>query len=355
MQETEVQELIARFRSKVEKGFAILSEVQEESRFYFAVQPRYSHDESFEIVLQEFESEEFYPLYRRSGEELVIAFGQSRKRREFSPALHLSLLLLTAATITWAGYVNWTERNLTNSLLFSASLIAILGSHELGHALLAKRRGIKATLPFFIPAPPQFIFGTLGAVIFMNSPPKNRNDMLDLGCAGPFAGFAITLPVLIAGLALSSPTSVEAVQKEEVLLGPSLLLYALTKLFFSEFEAINLHPLAVAGWVGLFVTSLNLLPMGQLDGGHVIRAAAANRYRGIMLGVGIVLLLFSVFWPGWAFWVLLIYAISHFEHAGPLNDVSELSEKRKYVAALAMLLLLLSFTPVPLLYGALLE
>ncbi len=158
------------------------------------------------------------------------------------------------------------------------------------------------------------------------------------------------------GLKLSSPTTTAAaVETGEFVLGPSLLFLYMVRYFFEGAQMVDLHPLAIAGWIGLFVTSLNLLPMGQLDGGHVIRAFATNHYRKIYFGVAILLIGVGVIWPGWIFWPLFVWLITRFEHPGPLDDVSGLDNKRKLIGALTILILILTFMPVPILPAELLE
>jgi membrane-associated protease RseP (regulator of RpoE activity) len=228
--------------------------------------------------------------------------------------------------------------------------MAILGTHETGHALTARRRDVKATLPFFIPVPPPiFPFGTLGAVIFMNSPIKNRKALLDVGVAGPLAGFILSLPILIWGLMLSKALPPDAPVEGNFILGPSLLFLFLVRTFFEGAELIDLHPLAIAGWIGLFVTSLNLLPMGQLDGGHVVRGFSTKHYRKVYFGIALLLVGIGVIWPGWIIWSLFVWLITRYEHPGPLDDVSGLDRKRKLLGLIAILILVLTFMPVPIL------
>ncbi len=346
------------FREKVERGFAVLEASAEKGVFSCKVQPRYSHEESFEKVYEEFRDSEHLPLYRRVGGDLKLLVVRRKevKERGLKPVMHLLLIAATLVTMTWAGFVVWTGGSFVGSILFALSLMAILGLHETGHALIARRRDVKATLPFFIPVPPPiFPFGTLGAVIFMNSPIKNRKSLMDVGIAGPLAGFLVSLPILLIGLVYSKGTTQEAIAGENFLLGPSLLFYLLARAFFHGYEVVDLHPLAVAGWIGLFVTSLNLLPMGQLDGGHLVRALMPRHYRKFYFGIAFLLLLMGRFvWPGWLVWPIFVWVITRYEHPGPLDDVSELDARRKIIAAVGLAVLLLSFAPVPIIPTALL-
>jgi Zn-dependent protease len=339
-------------REKVEKGFSIYRAAEDKGVIVYTVMPRYSHEESFSLILEEFKATEYLPKYGRIKGELQVAIVRKKeRRREIRPLLHFLLLIATAITMTWAGYVWWAEGSLSQSIIFAVSLMSILGIHELGHALVARRKGIDATLPVFLPVPPHvFPFGTLGAVIFMNSPVPNRKSLLDVGVAGPIAGFLLCLPILAVGLAYSQVMPPSAVPKEgELLLGPSLLFLFLAKIILGDFTLIELHPLAIAGWAGLFVTSLNLLPMGQLDGGHVVRGLLPVHYRKAYYSVALLLIAVGLgFWPGWIFWVLIVSLLTKMEHPGPLDDVSELDLNRKILAFIAFLILIVSFMPVPI-------
>ncbi len=352
-------EVLLSIREKVSKGFSIFEAASDKRIFSCKVAPRYSHEKSFDIVFDEFKGTEYVPLYREiDGDyKLIVARRKNAKERGIRPSFHLILMVLTLFTVTGAGYFVWVGEDLGMSFVFAIALMAILGTHETGHALTARRRDVKATLPFFIPVPPPiFPFGTLGAVIFMNSPIKNRKSLLDVGVAGPLAGFILALPILIVGLKLSTALPVDApLEKGDFVLGPSLLFLVLVKAFFAGAEMVDLHPLAVAGWIGLFVTSLNLLPMGQLDGGHVVRSFATKKYRKIYFGVAILLVGVGVIWPGWIIWPLFVWIITRYEHPGPLDDVSGLDGRRKLLGVIAIVILILTFMPVPILPVELLQ
>jgi membrane-associated protease RseP (regulator of RpoE activity) len=245
--------------------------------------------------------------------------------------------------------------------------MGILGGHELGHALIARKNDVDSTLPFFLPVPPFFVFGTLGAVIFMNSPIPDRRSLFDIGIAGPVIGFVLSLPVLVIGISLSSYVPFDpSMAGLPFLLGTPLLFNLISTLILGSPEAnliLLAHPLAIAGWAGIFVTALNLLPMGQLDGGHVIRAVFPKRYKEIYTWVFRILFFMGILgfatqflniqtefpqlWAGWLFWAVLVYFLTRLEHPGPLNDVTPLDRKRKMASVLILLIFLLSFTPLP--------
>ncbi len=354
-------EVLLGLREKVAKGFSILEASTDEKVLSCNVTPLYSHRESFSRVFEEFEDSEYVPLYRRTedGLRLIVVHKREASERRLRPVFHFLLLFATLLTMTWAGYRMWANGDLALSVVFAVSLMAILGVHETGHALMARRRKVKATLPFFIPVPPQiFPFGTMGAVIFMNSPIKDRRALLEVGVAGPIAGFLLSIPILLVGLKLSTVMlPIEALDEGGFILGSSLFFQFLVGLFFeiSPGLFIDLHPLATAGWIGIFVTSLNLLPMGQLDGGHVVRGLMTKHYRKLYFGIALLLMAIGLFWPGWIIWPLFVWLITRFEHPGPLDDVSELDLKTKLLALVALVILVLCFMPVPILPAELLQ
>jgi hypothetical protein len=230
---------------------------------------------------------------------------------------------------------------------FSFALLLILGSHELGHYLTARRYGVDATLPFFLPIPHP-LMGTMGAFIRIKSPIPSRSALVRLGVAGPLVGFIFAVPIIIVGLLLSRPVPLEAAQGN-ISLGSSLLFGWLSNLFFPHLPPgydVSLHPLAFAGWLGLFVTALNLIPIGQLDGGHVAYVAL-GRYRGpfrilvlaAMVGLGFL-------WPGWFFWGILVLVLG-MNHPPTQDEITPLRTSDKLLMAAAVLVFVLSFMPVP--------
>jgi len=184
--------------------------------------------------------------------------------------LHLGLFVASCATTYWAG-----------GPYFAATLMTILLCHELGHYVVGRRRGVDISLPYFIPFLPQVSFGTFGAVIGMRRPIADRDALFDVGAAGPVAGLVVAIPLLVVGLSLSE---IGPPGKENVIEGNSIL-YALVKYAMfgrwlpGDGVDVNLHPMAFAAWVGLLVTAINLMPIGQLDGGHVARAALGERHE----------------------------------------------------------------------------
>ena len=233
---------------------------------------------------------------------------------------------------------------------FAATLMLILLAHELGHYIAARRYGVQASLPYFIPAPT--LIGTLGAFIRIRSRIPSRRALFDIGIAGPIAGFVVAVPALIYGTMLSrwEPNLARA---SDLQLGYPQLFRLLAPLAQHQaaripFSAADIyfHPVAIAAWVGVFATALNLLPGGQLDGGHLIYALWPRAHKGISRALIVALLAMSPFlWPGWLLWsgVLLIFGGRH-----PYVPAAEkLGKTRGVLAAFALVIFLLSFTPAP--------
>jgi membrane-associated protease RseP (regulator of RpoE activity) len=277
------------------------------------------------------------------------------------PGLALGLMLATLLTTTLVGVemvapqitpqqLSREPALLLQGLPYALGLMGILGFHELGHYLTARFYRLRATLPYFIPIP--FALGTFGAFIQMRSPMPNRRVLFDVGIAGPLAGLVVTIPILLWGLSLSQlvplPTNFAFNP-----LNPqsSILLLLLSKAMLGSqltmTNAINLHPVAVAGCLGLVVTALNLMPMGQLDGGHIVHAMYGQR-GGAAIGqvTRVLVLLLSLVQPWLRFWAILLFFMPAFDEPA-LNDVSELDNRRDFLGLAALLLLLLIVLPAP--------
>lgn len=267
-------------------------------------------------------------------------------------SVNIALFILTLATTILAGALQVGVNPLKNPELifkgipFSFALMGILLAHELGHYLMSRKHGLDVTLPYFIPAP-SFI-GTFGAFIKMRSPVRDRRMLLDVGAAGPLVGVVVSIPFLILGLRLSEVKMVQ--EQVGTTLGSSLLLSLVSWLVVGplpEGHDILIHPIGFAGWIGLLVTSLNLLPIGQLDGGHVAYALLGEKQNKISKYVFLSLLGLGVIgWQGWLFWGLLLY-IMGFRHPPPLDSWVTLDWKRKVIGWLTLVLFILTFIPVP--------
>jgi membrane-associated protease RseP (regulator of RpoE activity) len=279
----------------------------------------------------------------------------------FRWALPLVLFFLTVFTTIWAGAYQaysgtirgpgnflWEHPDmLWNGIPFAGTLLFILVTHELGHFVLSKIHRVPASLPLFIPGPPHFI-GTFGAIIRMRGPILNRRALFDIGVAGPLAGFIVAIVALIVGLSFS--TVVDRTATYGLQLGEPLLLKFMAWLIMGSLppEAdVLLHPVAFAAWFGLFVTSLNLLPIGQLDGGHVAYALWGTRQRNLAFAVlPLLIVLGFVGWPGWFVWAFMagIWGLGH----PPVVDPHvPLGRGRMLVGWIALAVFVLTFAPVP--------
>lgn len=338
------------------------------------------------------------PLFRWDGKRQMVVLIQSLPKPKAASAwVNVLLFALTLISVLMAGtYYAYQGppaetlpqafmqifQNLQLGIPYAAGLLGILLFHEFGHYFAARRNRTHVTLPYFLPLPWPFMsLGTLGAFISMKQLPRNRRVLVDIGVAGPLAGLLVAIPVLALGLWLSPveelPTQLEPgigfslegnsllylglkyVVKGELLPAPASYGNTPPILYWARFlltgqptplggRDVMLHPLAWAGWVGLLVTALNLLPAGQLDGGHMIYtllgAKWGNRLRPIILAI---LILLGFFWNGWWLWAALIFFLGRI-YAEPLDEITPLDNRRKALAILALVIFLFTFTPVPL-------
>lgn len=267
-------------------------------------------------------------------------------------ALNILLFIITLGTTIVAGAIQEGVNPLKNpegifkGIPFSFTLMGILLAHELGHYLIARKHGLDVTLPYFIPAPS--IIGTFGAFIKMRSPVRDQRMLLDVGAAGPLVGVAVCIPFLILGLRFSEVKLIQG--PAGMTLGSSLLLSLMSWLVLGPIPKgydIVIHPVGFAGWIGLLVTSLNLLPIGQLDGGHVAYALLGERQNKISKYVFLAILALGIFgWQGWLLWSLLLF-IMGFRHPPPLHWWVSLDRKRKVIGWLTVAIFILTFIPVP--------
>lgn len=279
------------------------------------------------------------------------------------PWIHWLLFGLTFLTTTWAGAmhqgVNLLQEpgSFTVGLPYSIGLLLILGVHELGHYFMAKHHKINVTPPFFIPVP--FALGTFGAFIQMKSPTENRRSLFDVAVAGPLAGLVIAIPALLIGLQNSQvlpPSAVVADGGQSFMhgtsVGSSMLFALISKAVLGEElqhgYMLQLSSLAFAGWLGLLVTALNLLPIGQLDGGHMARAMFGRRIGETISSVAMwSLFLLAIFvWPGLMLWAIVVFFIAG-RGTPPLNDITPISTGRRWIGYATFLILALILIPLP--------
>jgi membrane-associated protease RseP (regulator of RpoE activity) len=267
--------------------------------------------------------------------------------------LHILLFILTFLTTLFAGcllnnVIPWEEpEKIYLGLPFSLTLLLILMTHELAHYFMSRKHHVSATPPYFIPAP-TFI-GTFGAVIKMKPPIYDRRSLIDIGASGPIAGFIIAIFVVITGLNLSEVKPSGEIQ-EGIAFGSSLLFSFLSNMILNvdpEKYDIFLHPVAFSGWVGFLVTSLNLLPIGQLDGGHVLYALVGEKHQMMAkIMIPVLVVLGIMFWPGWLVWAALMVIIGY-KHPPVVYPEIQLDRKRKLMGWICLIIFILTFTPVP--------
>jgi membrane-associated protease RseP (regulator of RpoE activity) len=301
------------------------------------------------------------------------AFRVPRRPSAKSLLLACLLFLLTLCTCLVAGThfaaayahneaVSWDEfiraftlvyrhpLALAAGLPFALTLLAILLAHELGHFFACRHHHIHSSYPFFIPFPT--LIGTLGAFILIRSPIRTTRALFDVGASGPLVGFLVAVPTLVYGIVHAKLVPGLAVPADnKIILGAPLILHFLAPIFHHGASAANLllHPVGRAAWVGLFATSLNLLPAAQLDGGHILRSVSqrAHRFSSILLPLLLIFLGFR-FWPGWYIWAAMLIGI-RFLRALPIYNPEPLDNRRLAAASLSLLIFLLSFMPAPFL------
>lgn len=284
--------------------------------------------------------------------------------------LNVVLFVLTLFTTTMTGALlngadvspaqPATLVNLVAGLSFSLPLMCILFAHEMGHFLTSRRHGVSATLPFFLPGPWNLfpMPGTFGAFIRMRSLPRSRRAMFDIGAAGPWAGFIVATVAVIIGLRLSEVSPLENA-RGGLEFGNSIVFWTLSRVVLGvnpDTVEIGLHPAALAGWYGMFVTTLNLLPVGQLDGGHVAYALFGPRghrlvsrlaWIGCLLLAVVPFLLGLGFWPGWLMWFVIVILLG-LGHPSTGDIDTPLRGSRRLAAWATVLLFIITFSPVPI-------
>lgn len=309
----------------------------------------------------------FTPFLRAEGGEVVLqALPLVETVERQRVGVNVALFVLTCFSTLVSGALFFGSptfrplgtghlvATLLTGLPFAFTLLAILGVHEFGHYFTARYYKAAVSLPYFIPAPPIVLFGTLGAIIRMRSPARDRNSLFDIAAAGPLAGLLVAIPALAMGLQWSA---VGLIPPGEALhFGDPLLLKLLVHLKFGAIPAgmdVFLHPVAVAGWAGFFVTALNLFPLGQLDGGRIAYALFGRRHRviglatfGALIALGIVTQSLN-----WFVWAALLFFLVGFHHTPPLDDVTPLTAGRRVLGWVCLILLVLLIPPVPIAFS----
>lgn len=316
-------------------------------------------NQAFPIIRSRFQRLGYTSILRRSGDEdVVFAMPGVVTPQPARPWVNVALFLLTLLTTLFVGAsMERADGGLPTTLAawlagvpFAFTLLAILGAHELGHYFMARWHKVDVTLPYFIPTP--FGLGTFGAFIKMRSAVENRRALFDVAVAGPLAGLVVALPLLVIGL-LASPMQPIVRGAAGLQEGNSLLYGLLKLLIYGQWLPGNgmdvyLNSMAFAAWFGLLVTAFNLLPVGQLDGGHILYALGLTS-RWISYAVlAVLLVLGATAWSGWYVWAALIYFVTGLDHPAPLDDITRLDPPRRWLGAIAIVIFILLFAPVPL-------
>lgn len=308
----------------------------------------------------------YAPFLREDqGRVWVHALAQAEVAEPSRPLVHLGLFLATVVTTLLAGALQsgvgfeelWRHPGrLAEGLPFSAALLGILGVHEFGHYTVGRLHRMPVSLPYFIPVPPPFFLGTLGAVIRLRGAIRDRRSLFDMAVAGPLAGLVVAVPVYVLGLKLSSVVRIPRGAAEGsgyVQFGDAVLPKLLERLTLGvlppDFD-ILLHPVGVAAWFGFLVTALNLIPAGQLDGGHIVYALFGRRHALIskLAVAGLVLIGLAFGSINWLVWAALIVGLMGFRHSPTMDDITPLDGRRRALGVFALILLVLLLPPVPL-------
>lgn len=360
-------DMIGRLRQAVE-GLFHVADIRTSARgdaVMFVGQLVHDAESDYGALRERFRPLGYTPILRREGNsDIVVAQRGVVGAARFNPLINVVLLVATIFTTLFGGAsfagvnvaaavravmatgdISRLGSVLVAGAPFALTLLFILGVHEMGHYVAARLHGLQVTLPYFIPMPLSPL-GTFGAFIQLKSPVENRKALFDVGLAGPLAGFVVAVPLMVVGLLQS-----EIVQRVAGSghLGSSLLLQALMNLIapHAANQAVALSPIAFAAWFGLLVTGFNLLPMGQLDGGHIAYAVLGKAARPVAFATfGLLLIMGLTMWGGWLTWAFLALIIG-LGHAEPLNDITPLDGGRKFLGLLTLGLFFLLITPRP--------
>jgi membrane-associated protease RseP (regulator of RpoE activity) len=348
MIQTEQTERVEDLRRLVAAHFLVQEAYIDRGLPAFAVHPAPDLRERFLRLRTVAEPLDVLPVLRRRDGRAVVAFVPRPPRAAWRWQVNLGLFAATLITTFVAGYTNalglvqsgYLRSAVGGGLAFSLSLMLILATHEMGHKVLSLRRGVDASLPYFIPMIPPF--GTMGAVIITRTPAPNRDALMDVAAAGPLAGFLVAIPILILGVSRSfviSPAGFEGVN-----LPDPLILQWLISLVLDPAEGMVVlgHPILFAGWIGLLVTSLNLLPAGMLDGGHVVRSLLGPRIHMALSAAAVVAAVLLGYW----LMALVILMLMRRGHPGPLDDISPASPGRIVVGLLLLGVFVVSVVPL---------
>ncbi len=354
MVDKETANRVKSFCRSLSEFFEIKGIFRDEDNFLVKCRPFFSLVEPREFISQKAEAHDFTVKIEDAGEDLLVtlrSYHAVAKPQKKIPWLNVMLFVATVISTMLVGammegYNPLNGLDILKGVSFSVAILGILLCHEFGHYVVSRKNKVKVSLPYFIPAPT--IIGTMGAVIKSSSPFRNRRQLLEVGVAGPIAGFVVTIIVIIIGLGNSEV--VPAVEEQMgIYLGDSLLFKFLTWLVvgnIAEGHTVYLDSVAFAGWVGLFVTMLNLLPIGQLDGGHIGYALFGKAQQLIAKLIWVGLIVLGFFWPGWFVWALLILLLKT-THPPTLNDTTPLTKTHFALGIISYIIFIICFIPIP--------
>ena len=338
------------------------------SAAFFCRIDKESLEEKFEDLRKTLSKKDYIPMLRYEKGEHIIYILKNPKRKEKPIWMNAVLLIaviittvLTGSMLYLGSFDLWSMNNpldilipenlLFGGLLFALPLMSILFTHEMGHYFISRKHDISTSFPFFIPIPPilpYFNIGTFGAIISSNEPMPDKKALFDVGLAGPLVGFLVAIPVTVFGIIKADivpQVPIEEISEGTTVFGSSLLIDIFVRLIHNlpTNQTIDMNPLLFAGWVGLLITSINLLPAGQLDGGHIFRAVLGDKQK-YLAWAAILIMIFT----GWWFFAFIIIFLMGTTHPPPLNDNTKLDTKRKILFLLAIAILLLCFIPYPI-------
>ena len=320
-----------------------------------------SVEEDFDRLRMDLKEKGFIPYIRYKGGEYSVTIVRRPPLRKSNLWINRVLIAATFLTTALAGMVLWSDYSGTASLFsaenflfgvisFSLPLLFILGTHELSHYYASKKNGVEASLPYFIPFLPPL--GTMGAFISLRDPMPNRKALVEIGASGPLGGLVATLPIALIGLYLTSlgqPVS-GPMGDEGAMYIVFQPLYMLLGLLFPLQENVALHPTAFAAWVGFFVTAINLLPAGQLDGGHIAQGLLGDKAKYLSYATaGLLMVLSFMFYSGWLLFAMLVVLLG-LTHPTPLNDISGPGPRAKAMGAAALVVFAVTFVPTPIMF-----
>jgi hypothetical protein len=331
-------------RDAVESEFDVEDGLMEYGIPTFYVRLRQDSKQAFLRLVKRLDATDFVPILRKKEEKVVLQVVRKPPVKPSRNIINIALFFATLGTVFLSGY--FPSLDIVTAIMFTGAIMAILGSHELGHKLLADKHAVEATYPYFIPGLPPI--GTFGAVIQQKSLPPNKDALFDIGFSGPLTGFIVSIIVTLIGVSLSVVVPSSEVPEGAWFIQTPLLFQFITTLFPPSGigNVIQLHPVAFAGWVGMVITMLNLVPVGMFDGGHIARGLVGKRAHRILSYLGIILLV--IIWYPMAF-IAIFFSFA--QHPGPLDDVSQPTTLRKLAALGLIAIFILCVVPIYSLLG----